>query len=288
MSALPEPDTFLSGESGLVVGVRRRAVRTAGDLVLNGLWRLSGTGLRLDRLAAEATPARVLVLSIYRPGSSLPRALSALRSERHTVEHALGAVGPPEPPLDGDTVADGLEGGKFENLNRVLQAAPDPGSFDWTLVVDDDVELPERFLDRFVALCARFRLDLAQPAQTLKSHAAWRVTRRRPWSLVRETSFVEIGPLTAFGREAAAALMPFPELRYGWGLDLHWAALARERGWRLGVADAVPVRHESLPIGSSYSREEAVEEASRFLADRPYLPSEAARHTLATHRRIAG
>ena len=51
---------------------------------------------------------------------------------------------------------------------------------------------------------------------------------------MRETRFVEIGPVTAFGRAAAAELLPFPELRYGWGLDLHWAAVAAERGWRLG------------------------------------------------------
>ena len=93
-------------------------------------------------------------------------------------------------------------------------------------------------------VCEAFELDLAQPAQTLRSHSAWKVTRRRPASLVRETRFVEIGPVTAFGRAAAAELLPFPELRYGWGLDLHWAALAAERGWRLGVVDALPVRHE--------------------------------------------
>jgi hypothetical protein len=286
VSAAPEPDTFLSGESGLVVGPRRRTVRTVGDILLDLLWRVSGTARRLDRLAAAQVPLRVLVLSAYRPRSRLADALSALRSESHSVELALGSTGPPEPALREATVAEGLAGGKFENLNRVLHDAPDPGSFDWTLVVDDDVVLPARFLDRFLALCERFDLDLAQPAQTLKSHAAWRVTRRRPSSLVRETSFVEIGPVTAFGRAAAAELIPFPELRYGWGLDLHWAALARELGWRLGVADAVPVSHEAGAIASSYSREEAVEEAARFLAGRPYLRSAEVRETIATHRRI--
>ena len=97
-----------------------------------------------------------------------------------------------------------------------------------------------RFLDRFVAVLEAFGLDLAQPAQTLRSHSAWKVTRRRPASLVRETRFVEIGPVTAFSRRAAAELLPFPELRYGWGLDLHWAAVAGRRGWRLGVVDALP------------------------------------------------
>jgi hypothetical protein len=111
------------------------------------------------------------------------------------------------------------------------------------------------------------------------------VTRRRPASLVRETRFVEIGPLTAFGRRAAAELLPFPELRYGWGLDLHWAALAEQRGWRLGVVDATPVRHEFATIGSAYPRAEAEAEAADFLAPRPHLPASRAAEVVAVHRR---
>jgi hypothetical protein len=150
------------------------------------------------------------------------------------------------------------------------------------------VRLPKQFVDRFVAVCEAFDLDLAQPAQTLRSHSAWKVTRRRPASLVRETRFVEIGPVTAFSSRAAAELLPFPELRYGWGLDLHWAALAGQRGWRLGIVDALPVRHESSPVGAAYSREDAQSEAARFLADRPYLPSVRATEVLAVHRRARG
>jgi hypothetical protein len=99
--------------------------------------------------------------------------------------------------------------------------------------------------------------------------------------------FVEIGPLTAFGRPAADELLPFPDLRFGWGLDLHWAALAAERGWRLGVIDATPVRHETATVGSSYVTEDAQAEAAGFLADRPYLPAARAGEVLATHRRGA-
>ena len=111
------------------------------------------------------------------------------------------------------------------------------------------------------------------------------MTRRRPASLVRETRFVEIGPVTAFSRRAAAELLPFPELRYGWGLDLHWAAIAARRGWRLGVVDALPVRHESGVVADAYPREAAEAEAARFLADRPYLPSAQAGEVVAVHRR---
>ncbi len=112
------------------------------------------------------------------------------------------------------------------------------------------------------------------------------MTRRRALSLARETRFVEIGPLTAFRREAAAELTPFPELRYGWGLDLHWGAVAREHGWRLGIVDALPIRHEAEPVGSAYSHAEAIAEAQRFLAARAYVTAQEAQRTIATHRTL--
>ncbi len=95
---------------------------------------------------------------------------------------------------------------------------------------------------------------------------------------------MEIGPVTAFARPTFAALLPFPNLRMGWGLDVHWAALAREHGWRCGVVDAVSIHHRAAPAAASYPREDAVAEARAFLAERPYLPAAEADRTLMTHR----
>ncbi len=275
---------FLSGDAGDVTAPWRRAKRGLGELAFEAVDRVAGTRRRSARLALAVPSREVLVAGIYRPRSLLPDALAELRSARHRVTFALGAARRPDPALGGATVASGLAGGKFENLNRVLASAGGSEP-DWTLVIDDDVRLPEAFLDRFLGVCEAFDLDLAQPAQTLMSHSAWKVTRRRPASLVRETRFVEIGPVTAFRRRVAVELLPFPELRYGWGLDLHWAALAAERGWRLGVVDALPVRHDRSPVATSYPREDAEREAERFLAGRAYLPSAAAADVVATHRR---
>lgn len=288
---LPDPASFLSGETGHVAGVRRTLARTAGDLALDARLRLGGTRGRLDELAALCPARDVLALAVYRPRPGpLAAAARELTRSRHAVRLALGSMGETLPELAEHTVASGLGGGKLQNLNALL-AAVERGSApasapDWILVLDDDVTLPRRFLDRFLGVCERLDLVLAQPALTLMSHAAWRVTRRRGGSLARETRFVEIGPVTAFRREAAAELTPFPDLRFGWGLDLHWAALAAERGWRLGIVDAVPVRHEREPVAAEYAHEDAIEEARRFLAGRPYLPSAAAQQTLVTHRRI--
>lgn len=283
---LPDPQTFLSGESGTVAGKRLVAKARLADAGIGVARALALTGPRLDRAAAALAPQRVLALSVYRPGSRLPEAIGQLRSARHAVHFALGSTGAPDPSLAAETVARDMTGGKFQNLNRLLAAAVPVADHDWVVVADDDIDLPSRFLDRMLAVCERLSLDLAQPAQTRRSHAAWRVTRRRAWSLARRTQYVEIGPLTVFRREVAQELMPFPDLRFGWGLDNHWGALAREHDWRLGIVDALAVRHEQGKVAAAYTHAEAIEEGRSFLAGREYLPSHEAQRTLATVRRL--
>lgn len=281
MSApLPDPSTFLSGEHG-EVGGRRGSLRRLADAALDRWLVASGTLREIDEAAAATPPREVLVASVYRPpGDRLSVALQTLHSDRHRVRLALGSTGAATLP---STAAHDLGGGKFENLNELIGPSADA---DWLLVVDDDVVLTERFLDRMLAIAERLNLALAQPAQTLASHAAWQVARRRPRSLARETRFVEIGPVTLFRRDAARELVPFPPLRFGWGLDLAWAATAIERGWRLGMVDALPVRHEFARVGIYYPIDEAIKEAQHFLAERSYLSSAAAQETVATHRRL--
>jgi GT2 family glycosyltransferase len=265
-----ETEEFLSGESGTVGGldaVRREIV----DRAIDARELLDGQRLRLMRAARRSPPRRrVLVLGVQRPERRATAA--AIRAEllrsRHDVELHMGEPGAL---------------GKFQNLNRLLAAHP-AGECDWLLVIDDDVVLPRGFLDRLLFLAERLRFDLVQPAHRARSHAAWRVTRRRTGSVARQTPFVEIGPVTALARVTLPALLPFPEVRMGWGLDLHWAALARQHGWRCGVLDAVAIAHTAAPAGEAYSREAAVAEARRLLAERPHLGAREAQTTLLTHR----
>jgi Glycosyl transferase family 2 len=268
----PRIDDFLSGESGTVGGLDG-ARRATLDIADEALEIVCARRLRLDIAARRARiPQRVLALCVARPEhrALVERIRVELARSRHEVELCLAAA---------------AQRGKFENLNLLLDNHP-AEAYDWLLVVDDDIVLPRGFLDRFLFLAERFRLDLAQPAHRRASHAAWQVTRRQARSLVRETRFVEIGPVTAFARSTFSTLLPFPDLRMGWGLDMHWAALAQEHGWRCGVLDAVPIRHRAAPAASSYSREQALAEARHFLADRPHLRASEAQQTLVTHRRL--
>ena len=60
----PDPDSFLSGDSGEVSGLRLTVERTLGDLALEVGQLLAATGRRLDSLAATQPPRRALVLSV--------------------------------------------------------------------------------------------------------------------------------------------------------------------------------------------------------------------------------
>jgi hypothetical protein len=266
------PVDWASGESGIVGGIRQGVRTRVEDALLDARRWTTGEPLRLAR-AARREPPRRRVLAIGIEREDRPNLMAAARAEltrsRHDVEVATSGVG---------------GRGKFENLNLLLDAHS-LAACDWLLVLDDDVALPRGFLDDFVFLAERYEFKLAQPAHRRRSHAAWRVTRRRAASVVRETGFVEIGPVCAFHRDTFETLLPYPQLQAGWGLDSHWAALARQHGWRIGVVDATPIRHVMRPIADSYRRADAVAEAQAFLAERPYVTAAEAQRTLATHSR---
>ncbi len=259
------PEDFLSGASGTVGGKRGELRR-----VLDGVLDAQGTPARrrLARAATAAPRRRVHVVAVVRDDVENRWDLAAAELERSHHDVSIHARSP--------------AGGKFQTLNRML-AEDAPDRADWLLVVDDDVDLPSGFLDLFLYAAESAGLRIAQPAHRLYSHAAWDVTRRRALSLVRETTFVEIGPVTAFHRNTFSTLLPFPQLRMGWGLDAHWSAIAREHGWPIGVVDLTPIGHALRPAGDSYPRDEAIAEGRAFLEGRPYVRREEVR-TVAVRR----
>jgi GT2 family glycosyltransferase len=261
---------FLSGESG-TVGGRRDLLRTLADRAM--MVRGYRQSVLARRAARRLGRTRVLVLSVVRPENEAVyrRAVEILQQSRCELVVT-------ECPPGGRA--------KFENLNRLLDGVA-LGGFDWVLVMDDDVALPAGFLDAFLYLAGCWRLRIAAPAHRLRSHAAWRLTRRQWASVVRETAFVEIGPVTALHRETFEWLLPFPETGMGWGLDAHWSWLAREHGWAIGIVDLFPIAHLVAPAAAGYAREVALAQARAFLAEHPYLPIRESQRTLAVHRRCA-
>jgi hypothetical protein len=270
MTGIAPTDDFLSGTSGQVWGIRATSRALLYDAGCDAASLLRLEPWRLRRAARSAPRRRVLALGVERTDvpNVLGEAGARLLESHHDVHFATTVAG---------------DRGKFENLNQLLAANPVHG-FDWLLIVDDDVLLPPGFLDLFLFLAERLDFSLAQPAHRWRSHAGWQITRRRPGVVARETRFVEIGPICALRAVTFDELLPFPPLRFGWGLDAHWSAVARARGWRLGVVDATPVRHGLRQIATSYDRTDAVQEARHFLAQHPYTPAAEAQQTLVAHR----
>ncbi|MDO9353745.1 MAG: glycosyltransferase [Solirubrobacteraceae bacterium] len=250
--ARPGLNDFLSGRSGHVAGKRGELLRVADRLL--DLLRAPLTAVE-QRRAQSIPPRRILALAIARNPSDFAPIAAELSAGRHRVELDLQ-------PIDTR--------GKFERLTAML-AEHDLTAYDHVLLVDDDVDLPAGFLDRFIWAVESTGLLLAQPAHRRHSHAAWPVTRRRLATTARRSHFVEIGPVTLLRGPALEALVPFPDdLTMGWGLDVHWGAIAREHDWPIGVVDSTPLLHKN-PVAGGYGREPVVDAARRFLSGRAYV-----------------
>ena len=280
-----DPATFLSGESGTVTGTRLGITRPLADAALNAAAALTLTGPRLDRLARGApaplgargvgVPARLApARGAGAPGVGPPR--RALRARRH------GGRGRPRAghPDRGDR--HGGDGQVPEPEPAAGAATTPTGRWPWTTTWRCRRASPTASWP----LIEHLGLDLAQPAQTWRSHAAWRVTRRRP-ALARRTAFVEIGPVTAFSRRAAddAAAVPRPALGLGPGQPLVRRGRASAAGgW------AWSTRCRCATSGSRWPRATPTPRRSRrrrrsWPTGPTCTPSQAQR-TLATVRRL--
>ena len=160
---------------------------------------------------------------------------------------------------------------KFVILNRLL-ADINLAAYEYLLVVDDDIVLPEGFVDDYLSLVKRYNLAIAQPARTHESYIDHPFVERLDGITARRTRFVEIGPLFSIHGSAFHALLPFEEESpMGWGYDFIWPLLAMDQGLHMGIVDGVAVTHNLRPPVTNYDYKEASEVMGRFLARRPHL-----------------
>jgi hypothetical protein len=218
----------------------------------------------------------VLVAGIYcadRPNAAGQSLYELACSRMHTVTQRWTALAPGG---EGDfdlpcTVAIHVDAvPKFTLIDAMTR---DAGRFDWVLIIDDDVELPEDWLDRFLALAERYDFALCQPARTEDSYIDHGIVMRMPGLSARRTRFVEIGPVVAIRRDAMPLLMPFgDEAGMGWGLDLLWPGLLELAGLRMGIIDATPIAHRLRKPVTGYTHDEAARGMFDRMAAHPYLP----------------
>jgi hypothetical protein len=151
-------------------------------------------------------------------------------------------------PLERHTVGQG-PGEKLPLLNEIcLRQGGVPGPL---VLADDDVDFTRGDVVELLSLATKAGLGLAQPAHAPGSEVSHGITRMRPRSRVRLTTFVEGGPLVGVAAEWVTRVIPLPAARgMGWGVELDWIDLAQQ-GCRLGIVDAVQVRHLAK-VGATY------------------------------------
>lgn len=164
-------------------------------------------------------------------------------------ETHLWALDDVSPELESFTRGSG-PGGKFGLLQWLLTNYP-PISGSWIALCDDDVRFRRGTIVDLVALTRSAGLDLAQPAHRRFGNATHHITLVRPRVVARLTHFVEIGPIVVMSPRCASLLLPFPDVKMGWGLESIWSGLSLAGELRLGIVDAITVDHVERP-GSHY------------------------------------
>lgn len=212
-----------------------------------------GRALSRIRRSQRSYRARVLIVGVEVPAraADLHRVMGLLqRGSRHVIDVAIA-------PMENR--------GKFANIDAAIQLAPHPlAHYDWLVVTDDDIAFATSFLDDLIGVARSADLAISQPAHAIESHTTYAITKRRRGSIARRTNFVEIGPLTLLRADTFAALIPFPESRWCYGIDVLWSEIAKRNGYRMGIVDGTPIRH-LRPVAASYDMDDAIAEGRELL-----------------------
>lgn len=250
----PEHDFYASpfGNAQTISWRNRRFGRFV-DPLFDARLALSNGKRRLRQTLHRSPRLTVLVIGIAVPSreDDIKTVVNAIAQSRHDVDILVVPMG---------------DRGKFDNVNCAISQV-DPEKYDWVIVTDDDITTPTGLLDECLFLAMKLDLKIFQPAHRFHSFCTYRINQRHWNTLARETCFVESGPMLGFHRSTFRSLFPFPALRWAWGIDVYWSDLARCLGWKIGVVDAVPVRHKRR-IGRSYGQVVAIEQARGFLRER--------------------
>jgi glycosyltransferase involved in cell wall biosynthesis/tetratricopeptide (TPR) repeat protein len=234
-----------------------------------------------DPESAAVPRKKVLVLGVYLANqpNTAEDMISIYGSSKNceVFQRWVGLGGSPPSPKVAEVTVRSLPGKKpkFEIMNELLLESP-VEEYDYVLLSDDDVVLPENFLDHFIPLQQRLGFVIAQPARTSNSYIDHPIVQQHPGIVARETRFVEIGPVVSFHRSAFEFVFPFDlTSSMGWGYENVWSFRAKEKGLKIGIIDQTPVDHSLRKPVANYDWSQADRERSEFLKKHSHLPIEA-------------
>lgn len=240
---------------------RNKALAWLGRPTVRLIHAADPTRCRLHEFATTTRPDAGLVC-VYRSRNAptvLPIVQQALRLR---IAVALWALDSPVTSLARETVGSG-PGPRLGLLNRLYARLP-ASITGQILVCDDDVVFTRGGLGELLSLAETCGFGLAQPAHAPGSYINHAITRARPLTLARVTTYVETGPMLVIAPDWRSRILPFPEdLGMGWGISLLWTDLQQD-GCRLGIVDAVSLRHLA-PAARDYEVRPEAERAARMM-----------------------
>jgi len=145
---------------------------------------------------AEQAGQSVLVIGVYladrlNTAEDIASVLSGSKTCRVTQRWVALGDAPPVPALASVTARTIREKTpKFQIVNDLL-AREELSRYDYVLLTDDDVVMPEGFLDAFIGLQEKLGFAIAQPARTSNSYIDHPIVEQANGLLARETRFVE-------------------------------------------------------------------------------------------------
>jgi len=150
-------------------------------------------------------------------------------------------------------------------LNKIIeQICLD--DYEFVFVSDDDILVPDDFVDRYLAIAQHRGYAISQPARTHDSYIDHYFIAQLKGVESRLTQFVEIGPVVCIHKSAFATILPFDtRAPMGWGLDFHWPCLLAAEGLTMGVIDECPVEHSLRKPVSTYNHGTTEQRMKEFL-----------------------
>ena len=213
--------------------------------------------------SARKISGKVLILMVYR-ANNVRLVQAILREVGPGADVRLWALDEVAPDLAGQTVGCG-PGTRFAHFNFLYRSKGiEEGA--WVVLADDDALFVKGSLTETIALMDRAGFALAQPSHSVLGWWTSLFNVARPFSLARDTNYVEQGPIVIIESSFAKEILPLPEDNdMGWGIEAEWYQ-AKQGRFRIGVIDACRVAHWSRNATSYPAGPEMVSMRRRLAA----------------------
>jgi glycosyltransferase involved in cell wall biosynthesis len=247
----------------------KELIETLRPRVLPALRNITGNG--------HFRRKKVLVFGIFLADkqNNIEDVISVLSKTRHKVSQRWVALGGDAATKQVAAVTAGTvlnRTPKFQIVNDLL-SKESVNEFDYVVLMDDDVVLPDAFLDHFISMQDQLGFVIAQPARTSNSYIDHPIVEQQKGVLARRTLFVEIGPVVSFHKTAFDLVFPFDLTSpMGWGYENVWAYRVDRSQMKMGIIDGVPVDHSLRKPVVYYRWDEANQQRNAFLSKNEHIP----------------